>query len=50
MPSRPLITPDGNGLVNGYACNVNGVEFVRTAAAKVHAGDSIVILSADAGG
>jgi molybdopterin-guanine dinucleotide biosynthesis protein A len=45
-----VITPDGNGLVNGYACNVNGVEFVRTTAAKVHAGDSIVILSADAGG
>jgi molybdopterin-guanine dinucleotide biosynthesis protein A len=45
-----VISPDGSSLVNGYACNVNGLEFVRTSAAKVNPGDSIVILSADAGG
>jgi hypothetical protein len=45
-----VITPDGARLVDGYACSVNGVEFVRTPAATVNPGDSIVILSADAGG
>jgi molybdopterin-guanine dinucleotide biosynthesis protein A/molybdopterin converting factor small subunit len=48
-----VITADRRGLVEGYACNVNGRDFVRTSAiatATVHAGDTIVILSADAGG
>ncbi len=45
-----VISPDGTSLVKGYACNVNGLEFVRTPAAKVNPGDCIVILSADAGG
>jgi molybdopterin-guanine dinucleotide biosynthesis protein A len=48
-----VITADRRGLVEGYACNVNGRDFVRTAAiatATVNAGDTIVILSADAGG
>jgi molybdenum cofactor guanylyltransferase len=45
-----VISPDGSRLVSGYACNVNGLEFVRTSTATVNAGDNIAILSADAGG
>ena len=45
-----VITADGRSLVNGYACNVNGLDFIRTPAARVHSGDKIFILSADAGG
>jgi molybdopterin-guanine dinucleotide biosynthesis protein A len=45
-----VICPDRTRLVDGYACNVNGLAFVRTTAAAVNPGDSIVILSADAGG
>lgn len=45
-----VITSDGDGLVQGYACNVNGLDFIRTPTAKVHSGDKIFILSADAGG
>jgi len=45
-----VITADGRSLVNGYACNVNGLDFIRTPAARVHSGDKLFILSADAGG
>jgi molybdopterin-guanine dinucleotide biosynthesis protein A len=45
-----VIAPDRTRLLDGYACNVNGLEFVRSPAARVHAGDSVVILAADAGG
>jgi molybdenum cofactor guanylyltransferase len=45
-----VIASDRMTLIDGYACNVNGVEFVRTPAAAVNSGDSIMILSADAGG
>ena len=45
-----VITPDGTSLVDGYACNVNGLHFVREATTRVNPGDNIVILSADAGG
>ena len=45
-----VIAPDRRSLVDGYACNVNGLDFVRSTASPVHHGDSIVILSADAGG
>ena len=45
-----VITTDRTRLVDGYACNVNGLEFVRSWTATVHPGDTIVILSADAGG
>jgi molybdopterin converting factor small subunit len=45
-----VIREDRRTLVDGYACNVNGLEFVRSTASAVHHGDSIVILSADAGG
>jgi hypothetical protein len=36
--------------MDGYACSVNGREFVRAPAAAVNAGGTIMILSADAGG
>ncbi len=45
-----VITADGSSLSNGYACNVNGLDFVRNPTAKVSSGDKIFILSADAGG
>ena len=45
-----VITADRNALMDGYACSVNGREFVRTPGAAVSAGDTIMILSADAGG
>jgi molybdopterin-guanine dinucleotide biosynthesis protein A/molybdopterin converting factor small subunit len=37
-------------LINGYSCNVNGLNFVRAPNVKVSSGDKIFILSADAGG
>jgi molybdopterin-guanine dinucleotide biosynthesis protein A len=45
-----VISPDGNDLFTGYACNLNGLDFVRTPGAKINSGDKIFILSADAGG
>jgi molybdopterin-guanine dinucleotide biosynthesis protein A len=45
-----VIDPAGAALVNGYACNINGLNFIRNPSAKVNAGDTIFILSADAGG
>jgi molybdopterin-guanine dinucleotide biosynthesis protein A/molybdopterin converting factor small subunit len=45
-----VISPEGDKLVSGCACNVNGIEFVRNPTAKVKAGDKVLILSADAGG
>jgi molybdopterin-guanine dinucleotide biosynthesis protein A/molybdopterin converting factor small subunit len=45
-----VISSDGGNLFSGYACNVNGLEFVRSPSAKVNPGDRIFILSADAGG
>lgn len=45
-----VITRDRARLVDGYACNLNGLQWVRTAETRVVAGDHLVILSADAGG
>jgi molybdopterin-guanine dinucleotide biosynthesis protein A/molybdopterin converting factor small subunit len=45
-----VISPEKNQLASGCACNVNGLDFVRNPAARVKAGDRILILSADAGG
>jgi molybdenum cofactor guanylyltransferase len=45
-----VISADRTRLVEGYACNRNGLAFVRTPTAVVNPGDSLVILSADAGG
>lgn len=41
---------EAGGLISGYTCNLNGLDFVRTPNAKVKSGDKIFILSADAGG
>ena len=46
----PVITLDAKGLSSGHACNVNGRNFVRDASFEIHAGDSVFIISADAGG
>ncbi len=45
-----VINSDGGGLFSGYTCNINGLDFVRAPSAKIHSGDKIFILSADAGG
>jgi molybdopterin-guanine dinucleotide biosynthesis protein A len=45
-----VIAADGEGLAEGYACNVNGLQFVRSMSAPVNDGDSIALFSADAGG
>jgi molybdopterin-guanine dinucleotide biosynthesis protein A/molybdopterin converting factor small subunit len=41
---------NSDGLISGYTCNINGLDFVRAPSAKVNSGDKIFILSADAGG
>ncbi|MEE9123258.1 MAG: NTP transferase domain-containing protein [candidate division NC10 bacterium] len=46
----PVITLERNSLTSGNACNINGKDFVRDPSVKVRAGDSIFIISADAGG
>jgi molybdenum cofactor guanylyltransferase len=38
------------GLMKGYTCNINGLNFVRMPSAKIDSGDRIFILSADAVG
>jgi molybdopterin-guanine dinucleotide biosynthesis protein A len=45
-----VIAADGNALARGYACNLNGLDFLRDPAAVVRPGDRLLILSADAGG
>lgn len=45
-----VINSDRSSLSSGYACNINGLEFIRNSNAKVNPGDKIFILSADAGG
>jgi molybdopterin-guanine dinucleotide biosynthesis protein A len=45
-----VITPDKHSLTSGYACNINGLDFVRTGSVKVNSGDKIFLISADAGG
>lgn len=45
-----VINPDRSSLSSGYACNINGLEFVKNPNATVNPGDKIFILSADAGG
>lgn len=42
-----VITADGDGLAEGYACNVNGLHFVGSMSAPVNDGDSIAVFSAD---
>ncbi len=45
-----VINPNRCSLSSGYACNINGLEFVKNSNTKVNPGDKIFILSADAGG
>jgi molybdopterin-guanine dinucleotide biosynthesis protein A len=45
-----VIDRDESRLVDGYACNVNGLDFVRAAATPIQTGDTVMIVSADAGG
>lgn len=46
----PVIAPDRSNLTCGYACNINGLDFVRDPGFKINPGDSIIIISNDAGG
>ena len=46
----PVIAPDLSKLTRGYACNINGLDFVRDPGFKINPGDSIIIISNDAGG
>ena len=46
----PVITSDKNSLTSGYACNINGQDFVRNPSLTVNCGDSIFIISSDVGG
>jgi molybdenum cofactor guanylyltransferase len=48
--SGRVIDARSHALSSGYACNVNGLAFVRNTAARVHPGDKIFIVAADAGG
>jgi molybdopterin-guanine dinucleotide biosynthesis protein A/molybdopterin converting factor small subunit len=41
---------NADGLIAGYTCNINGMDFVRAPSARIKSGDKIFILSADAGG
>jgi molybdopterin-guanine dinucleotide biosynthesis protein A len=45
-----VISADKRNLTSGYACNVNGLDFVRNSSVKVNPGDKIFLISADAGG
>jgi molybdenum cofactor guanylyltransferase len=45
-----VIHPDKKNLLAGFACNINGTNFVRDPDIKIHPHDRIFILSADAGG
>ena len=45
-----VIHPDEMNLLAGFACNINGTNFVRDRDTKIHRHDRIFILSADAGG
>jgi molybdopterin-guanine dinucleotide biosynthesis protein A/molybdopterin converting factor small subunit len=45
---RRIIGADG--LIAGYTCNINGLDFVRAPSTRIKSGDKIFILSADAGG
>jgi molybdopterin converting factor small subunit len=45
-----VIDAESGGLLSGYACNLNGLDFVRNPGARIKPGDKIFILAADAGG
>jgi molybdenum cofactor guanylyltransferase len=45
-----VIDSDKMSLSAGFACNINGITFVRDPATKIRSDDKIFIISADAGG
>jgi molybdopterin converting factor small subunit len=45
-----VISSDRRTLLPGYACNLNGIEFVKDFNTQIHDGDHLLILSSDAGG
>jgi molybdenum cofactor guanylyltransferase len=45
-----VIDTDTKGLLPGFGCNINGIDFVRDRDTKIRRHDKIFILSADAGG
>jgi molybdenum cofactor guanylyltransferase len=45
-----VINPNATDLLPGFACNINGIDFVRDRETKIRRHDKIFILSADAGG
>lgn len=45
-----VIAPDRQSFLPGFACNLNGIEFVRTLDTPIRDGDQALILSSDAGG
>jgi molybdopterin-guanine dinucleotide biosynthesis protein A len=45
-----VIDTERRRLSSGYACNINGRDFIRDPGAKIRAGDRLLILAADAGG
>lgn len=45
-----VVTADRHGLTSGYTCNINGSAFTRDATTPLQSGDSLLILSNDAGG
>ena len=46
----PVLTLDRHALVNGYTCNVNGMDFTRDWHRPLQSDDRLLILSSDAGG
>jgi molybdopterin-guanine dinucleotide biosynthesis protein A/molybdopterin converting factor small subunit len=48
--SGRVINSESRSLLSGYACNLNGLDFIRNSSARINSGDRIFILAADAGG
>jgi molybdopterin-guanine dinucleotide biosynthesis protein A len=46
----PVLTPHSYTLTAGYACNLNGTDFLPAPHTPLRSGDSLLILSSDAGG
>jgi len=46
----PVLTPQAYTLAAGYACNLNGTNFLPALHTPLRSGDSLLILSSDAGG
>jgi molybdopterin-guanine dinucleotide biosynthesis protein A len=46
----PVLTPRSYTLTAGYACNLNGTDFLPAPHTPLRSGDSLLILSSDAGG